>query len=77
MIDDHWSEDPDKWPNQPWVSYDDGEGDNAFDVVRRCPKCGRYISVGHVLESFYGLRFVGWKCVTHGDVEPWWEWHYE
>ena len=71
MILDDWYEDPDKWELQPWVGYD-VEGSTVW-VVRRCPACGRYIKEGKLQTNFEGqVRCAGWRCKSHGEVEPFW-----
>ena len=73
---DSWEEDADRWDNQPWVGFSDGEEeDDSLWVVRRCPRCGRYISVGSIHELLDGgIVFDDWECKVHGDVEPFWIW---
>jgi len=68
MNDYEWTE------NEPMVCfYCDEEGD-AF-VFRRCPLCGRFITVGTFQINGMGqARFVGWRCSKHGEVEPGWIW---
>lgn len=55
--------------NTPIVTYD--FDNNDLYVSRRCPKCGRYLSVGRVQGNALGMVLViGWRCARHGEVQP-------
>ena len=76
MLVESWDQDPDKWENQPWAFYPSVNGiDGDIWVVRRCPRCGRYIKPGRILYSYAnGFAFNNFTCKQHGDVEPFWVW---
>ena len=54
-----------------FVGEDEGSG---ISVYCRCPECGRYLKRGKLYTNKLGtLRFKGFKCKIHGDVEPYYD----
>lgn len=52
-----------------WVRYPDDDGDIC--VLRKCPECGKYITVGKLATNGAGeCRFENWNCKKHGSVKP-------
>jgi hypothetical protein len=47
-----------------WVSFKSDEG--TLKVYPRCT-CGKYLKHGKVTA---GLKFTGWICKKHGEVNP-------
>lgn len=61
--------------NTPKVFYSGTRGGSDVMVFRRCPECGRFISIGRVLANMDGqIRTEGWFCTKDGEVQPHWEW---
>lgn len=50
-----------------WITYETGE-DNV-KVYPRC-QCGRFLTHGSIKITLDGVKFKGWKCKKHGEIEP-------
>ena len=57
-----------------WVAFSDKETGDTIWVYRRCPKCGRFITIGSVVALAFGVvELKGWKCKVHGEIQPHWD----
>ena len=67
-VDYEWDE------NEPMVCFDCGTNGDAW-VFQRCPKCGRFITVGKFqTNGLDEVRLIDWRCLQHGEIEPAWFW---
>jgi hypothetical protein len=54
------------------AGFESAEGGKII-VFPYCPKCGKFLKHGHVLESSVGNVFLKfWICKQHGEVQPDW-----
>ena len=60
--------DEDNYYSGGWWLYESKEGNLL--VMPVCPECHKFIKMGRVLMSDSAMKFEGFICKTHGEIEP-------